>query len=110
MMYKIRNKITGLYSKGGHRVSWSKKGKVWAEKGHLSNHFASFINPSKTYANCEIVEIEPMVVGYISIDNWCQGVVERREARNKAYQERLEEYRTEQRRKQFLELSKEFGR
>jgi len=110
-MYKIRNKITGLYSSGGsgYRLRWSKKGKIWAERGHISNHLALFRDPMKTYADCEIVEIEPTVKEIVSISDWCKGVTERREARNKAAKEQLEEFRKEQRRKQFMELSKEFG-
>jgi hypothetical protein len=39
--YKIRNRTTGLYSKGGmDPVSWSKSGKTWTTIGGLMNHLS----------------------------------------------------------------------
>jgi len=38
-LYKIRHKVTGLYSLGGIYPSWSKRGKTWRKIGDLKNHF-----------------------------------------------------------------------
>jgi hypothetical protein len=38
LIYRIRNKQLGLYSKGGAFPSWSKKGKIWKNIGHLKVH------------------------------------------------------------------------
>lgn len=45
IVYKIRNKTTGLFSGGGAYPRWSKKGKVWTSMGNLRNH----LNMFKTY-------------------------------------------------------------
>jgi hypothetical protein len=37
-VYKIRQKSTGLYSSGGTRPTFTKKGKIWRNLGHLKNH------------------------------------------------------------------------
>lgn len=39
-VYKIRDKNTGLYSKGGYYTSFTKLGKTWSTKGALSLHLA----------------------------------------------------------------------
>jgi len=40
--YKIRHKITGLYSGGGEGPSWNKKGKIWNTYAHVMAHLAQF--------------------------------------------------------------------
>lgn len=61
-VYKIRHKITGLYSKGGSSPMWSKKGKTWSGLGPLKLHIAGVVD-SRYYhmsdmVNWEIIEIE----------------------------------------------------
>lgn len=64
--YKIRDKNTGLFSRGGsyNYDIWSKNGKTWANIGHVKSHLRQFFDSknhlSKTYPydNAEIVEIE----------------------------------------------------
>lgn len=63
IMYKIRNRETGLYSTGGMKPNWSKDGKTWG-KGHVGSHLRQFIGHGfrdadiDFYANAEIVQIE----------------------------------------------------
>ena len=109
-MYKIRDITTGLYSKGGTSVRWGKKGKIWTEKGHLSNHLAQFRDPNKTYEGCEIVELALVTRSEISIADWTAGVLERRRERNKSRQQRYEEHQKKQRRIQYEALRREFER
>lgn len=51
MKYKIRHKVTGLFSEGGtymdigdgmHPSRWSKEGKIWNSIGALRNHLAIY--------------------------------------------------------------------
>jgi len=39
--YKIRDSKTGLYSSGGMRPQFNKKGKVWTNIGHVKAHLIS---------------------------------------------------------------------
>jgi hypothetical protein len=54
-VYKIRNKETGLFSKGGSysKDIWTKEGKSWSNIWHLKNHLNQFLdwngNISKEY-------------------------------------------------------------
>lgn len=47
--YKIKNTVTGLFSKGGSYnngtslYGWSKKGKVWTSEGALRNHLNLYV-------------------------------------------------------------------
>lgn len=61
-IYKIKNSIIGLYSKGGSRVNdstdrwskkltyncWSKKGKIWQSKGGLKSHLRQYCHTYKS--------------------------------------------------------------
>lgn len=63
-LYKIRNKETGLFSKGGTATwsLWTRGGKTWSNIGHVKNHIRHFLEGRKPekgypYHNAEIVEI-----------------------------------------------------
>jgi hypothetical protein len=63
-IYKIINKETGLFSKGGKYVRWTKNGKVWTKLSHLKNHLGLFMNcdgifmRNNPYENAEVVEFQ----------------------------------------------------
>lgn len=65
-LWKIRNKETGQFSKGGsndERWIWTKNGKTWSNIGHVKNHIRTFMDGDKLrsnypYHNAELVEIE----------------------------------------------------
>lgn len=66
-LWKIRNKETGQFSKGGNnneRFIWTKDGKTWSNIGHVKNHLHTWILPNGNlrhdypYNNSEVVEIE----------------------------------------------------
>jgi hypothetical protein len=50
IFYKIRNKNTGMFSKGGMRksstddVEWSRQGKTWDTLGKLRSHLNQHLN------------------------------------------------------------------
>src|SRR6266403_3016544 len=108
VFYKIRNKKTGLFSKGGSWPRWSKLGKVWHSKGALSNHLA-FVSTSADYKDAEIIECEFVEVGKIQIDEWLVEVSVRRNKRNASRDARYEAFRVAERRRQYEELAKEFN-
>lgn len=47
VVYKIRDRITGLYSLGGVDPRWGKRGKVWNGIGPLKCHLRQYV---ETYA------------------------------------------------------------
>jgi hypothetical protein len=42
-LYKILDKETGLYSKGGMVPDWGKHGKTWNALGHIKSHLRQFM-------------------------------------------------------------------
>jgi hypothetical protein len=46
-LYKILDKETGLYSKGGTFPNWSKHGKTWNHLGHIKNHLRFFMETKR---------------------------------------------------------------
>jgi hypothetical protein len=65
-LFKIRNKETGEFSKGGRwgYGIWTKGGKTWTNIGHVKSHLRQFVNDYQNnherypYHNAEIVEVE----------------------------------------------------
>lgn len=64
-IYRIRHKESGLFSKGGARLEFSKKGKIWTNIRYVKNHFhyintlnwAGYSRLRDSYiANTEIIE------------------------------------------------------
>lgn len=61
-IYRIRDRITGLWSKGGSYGGFGKKAKTWDSLGHVHSHITNVIRyHAERYANADIVEfvLEP---------------------------------------------------
>jgi hypothetical protein len=60
LIYKIRDKKTGLYSGGGSWVHWTKNGKSWGNIGHVKAHLkqVDYYRRGTVYANAELVVFE----------------------------------------------------
>jgi hypothetical protein len=74
-VYKIRNKDTGLFSTGGTYPRWTKAGKVWKQKGHLTVHLTMIeknVRPARYGADCEVVEYEITETegGSVAVSSW----------------------------------------
>ena len=59
-IFKIRDKSTGLFSKGGVRGEFSKKGKVWKTEGYVRSHLQQFVHTREDEQNRLMT----------NIDNW----------------------------------------
>lgn len=121
-VFKIR-RSDGLFSMGGSTPDFNKTGKMWTHKGHISRHLGQLDNRrhhrplkggsglSKVYDDCEIVSYElvenPAVSGE-TIEDYLTDIIQRKEEREAAYAKRRKEYQTEERRKQFENLKREF--
>lgn len=42
-VYKIRDSVTGLWSRGGESARFTKRGKVWTSRGHLLAHLVQYL-------------------------------------------------------------------
>ena len=81
IFYKIRNKNTGEFSKGGLRlrstgdVTWGKKGKTWDTLGTLRSHLNQHLgNPSYGFKQTDMSHWE--VVEYHVAEQPAKGVHE----------------------------------
>ena len=79
IIYKIRSRKTGLFSKGGSRPSkgsWSKNGKIWPDLRslhlHLVQHRDDHNHPCKEYLEqeAEVVEYEIVERKVTPIENY----------------------------------------
>lgn len=113
IVYKIRRNGDGLFSSGGRWPSFSKTGKIWKQKGHLTSHLGQLDRHRKTvYDNCEIVPyelVETPAGPSITIDEYLRIVDERSAARGLVRKNKQEEWARERRLKEFERLKKEFG-
>lgn len=72
VVYKIRNKRTGLFSAGGTEPKWTKLGKAWSGRGPLLSHLAQFRTGSwrgKVIA----IPSEWEVVPFLVTSSWAEG-------------------------------------
>lgn len=69
-VYKIRRRADGLFSSGGAYPTFSKKGKTWSARGHVTSHLSQFGDRDKNryYKDCEVVRIEVQEVDVDAID------------------------------------------
>lgn len=115
-VYKIRDKKTGLFSRGGTRVSylWSKQGKAWSNIGHIKNHLIQFYSHSvakeNPYANAEIIEID---IDYdkspkFDVSVLYDGIEQKQKFDKKRAEELTKEYREKAERKTLEELKKKY--
>lgn len=114
IIYRVRSKKTGLYSKGGTWPSFTKAGKIWKNIGHLRNHFNVLdAHGRKIYKDHDVeiieVEIKEEVVCSTSFDEFLQEAADREQDRKDKRKQRMDDWLIAQRKKQYLELQKEFG-
>lgn len=78
IIYRIRNKVTGLFSTGGQVPTWTVTGKIWTNQSGLSSHLGLV---DKKYSNCEIIvyELTETEVETISIEKYVFELKHRRE-------------------------------
>lgn len=107
-LYKIRHKVTGLYSKGGTSPFWSKKGKTWSSIGHLKRHIAGVVDSRyhkmNDMVNWEIIEIE--VSETLTPIGTAQDFANETVQKNKEKEERWKRERAERELKKLQALSK----
>ena len=110
LAYKIRRKSDGLFSAGGMTPHFSKKGKLWKQQGHLTNHLNQVSKPLQTYAGCEIVtyELTESAVDEMTLQDYLHVIAQRKAEREEIYRRRVEEYQKAQRRREYMKLKREF--
>jgi len=96
IIYKIKSLTTGRFSTGGDCPNYTKKGKTWAEKGHVSSHLSSqsrYGQQSYRVNQCVIVcyDFEAGTETEFDIDQWRTEVAERRAVREASKEKRQAE-------------------
>jgi hypothetical protein len=110
-IYKIRNKTTGLYSTGGSYPSFSKKGKAWNARGHVTSHLSLFNKSTKKtyYEDCEVVcfEVQEITVDNVDVLDW--SATPKTIRAKQLEEQRLLEYKREQDKKRIEYLERELS-
>lgn len=75
IIFKIRNKETGLFSTGSRngRVSWTKNGKAWSSIGHVKSSIAQFTGNkyrNYPYDNAELVTYKTEIMDSLDINEF----------------------------------------
>ena len=74
-MFKIKNIETGLFSSGGTLPTWTKEGKVWNKRGHITSHLSLLreYKNSNLYTDCTVEEYEMISVGTgVEVCDWSE--------------------------------------
>lgn len=117
-LFKIRNKETGEFSKGGawsYNI-WTKGGKTWTNIGHVKNHLNQFLhhynndNERHPYHNAEIIEVE---VDYdecfaYDVDILVEEINDKKKAEEKRVEELHKKWVKKRELKQLEELKKKY--
>lgn len=106
IIWKIRNKTTGLFSKGGSTPGWNKTGKVWKQLSHLNAHFNHVT--ARYYADCEVVMYEINEVSTTPTQDFLDIAKQRKEAREARYEQERIAYRKAERLRMYEQLKEEF--
>ena len=114
IVYKIRRKSDGKFSTGGSYPSFTKNGKIWKQKGHLTSHLNQLDAPSKVryIKECEIIPFELVELPAgppLSISNYLQEIENKQIKRKEDAKAVKDAYQKEQRREEYRKLMKEFG-
>lgn len=117
-VYKIRNKETGLFSKGGNygQDIWTKEVKSWSNIGHVKNHLNLFvdwkgnISSDYPYKNAELVEVE---IKYdmcftTDVNDILNIIINKKEQENKLLEDKRNKWNKEQELKQLAELKAKY--
>lgn len=110
IVHKIRRKTDGLFSTGGAFPSFNNRGKIWRQRGHLTNHLNQ-VGRRNIYENCEIVSFE-LVETEVDTKPVKEYLDERAAKKEQERQEQLarrEAGLREERFKQYIQLQQEFG-
>jgi len=113
IVYKIRRKSDGLFSMGGSNPHFNKTGKIWKQKGHLTNHLNQMWNDNikvRYSRECEIVlyEIIEKEIGEMTIGQYLNEREDRLRKEKEERQSRIDAFNKEKRREEYEKLKKEF--
>jgi len=121
-IYKIRKKNDGLFSKGGSRPSFDKRGKFWRSIGSVKlhlNHVREIRLPFRSedrqefmhpYVDCEIVTYALHKVEASHVMALVRGVAERKEKKKKAEEIRSVLANRKRLEAELARIEKELGR
>lgn len=108
--YKIRNRLTGLYSKGGTRPTWSTRGKTWQTQAALGAHLAQMHGRHLTEsASWEVVTFELREVSTEPVRERMAAIQARRTARKEACKRQSEELSRKRDLEELTRLQKKLG-
>ena len=111
LVYKIRRVADGKFSNGGTTPNFNDRGKIWKQKGHLTNHLNQLDRMGRErYLGCEIVhyKVVEQEVSFMSIDGYLlerQRKLDEEAQRRQNYRDKLDK---EKRRVMYEDLKKEF--
>lgn len=78
-IFKIK-RADGMFSSGGVFPKFRKRGKIWSQRNHLTNHLRQVKNIDKVYKDCTIIiyEVTETELGaYISINDYIAEIQEK---------------------------------
>jgi hypothetical protein len=104
-MFKIQ-RSDGLFSSGGENPTWSKNGKIWKQRGHVTSHLG--LVSRREYADADVVEYEMTEKRRVDASEWKLAADDRKEQRRLEAKAMVDAYRKSERRREYQKLKKEF--
>lgn len=108
-IFRIRNRHTGEYSKGGSYPCFSARGKIWTTRAALSNHLN--LAGTKYYKDCDVItyELSETELMTESVMDVAAAGLERKADREAKRRARIAEAQRQHKLKQYNALRAELG-
>jgi len=110
-IYKIRDKMTGLFSTGGAFPRWTARGKSWSSLTYVKSHLGlvdngRWGNKAHPYINAEIVTFDVTISGTMNVQLLLDKVGRGQEAKLLAAKNRASQRRDDRERAELRRLRK----
>lgn len=127
IVFKIQRESDGLYSNGGSTPGFTKVGKIWKQKGHLTSHLGQLHDrglgnyryrypdgpmPRHIYDGCKILAFELVEIPVgpaVTVAAYLQEIQERKQKKEQASRDFHEKQQKVERHAQYQKLKHEFG-
>ena len=109
-LFKIMRVPDGLFSTGGACPRFTKKGKNWRQRGHITSHMNQLSSPAKIYADCRIVEYELTMteIDSMAVSSYVELIRQRKVEDEQKRKEAQKAAELNRQRQTYLELKKKF--
>lgn len=113
LIYKIKSRKTGQFSKGGADPTFTKKGKIWTNIGHVRTHLNCLTKRGhQVYVDHDaeiiVLELIELPIETIDLQECIQETKDRKQEQEQLRKQKYLMWQMQQKKQQYEQLKKEF--